>query len=375
MRFKRAMALMMAGWFLFAFPVLARAESSTSAKGACTIEISTGRILYEKNADAKMPMASTTKIMTAIVAIENGDLDEVITIPEEGSGIEGSSLYLKPGEQFTLRDLLYGMMLQSGNDAAVNIAIHIGGSVEGFSAMMNEKAKQIGAVNSNFTNPHGLNDKNHYTTARDLAMITAYAMKDPTFAEIVGTQYYEMIPIGAGDKRTVKNKNKLLWNFADATGVKTGYTSDAGKCYVGSANRNGMHIVTVVLSCPDMWKDAQALLEDAFSEYRMYDVILRGEIMGSVEVGNGIHQSVAALANESVAVPLKEGEMGKIETKVDLPQNITAPVMGGDVIGSAILMMDGKEITQIDLIAEASVYPDTYGYRIKKILRQYLQTR
>ena len=175
--------------------------------------------------------------------------------------------------------------------------------------------------------------------------------------------------------RTIKNKNKLLWNYPDATGVKTGYTKDAGKCYVGSAKRNGMHVVTVVLGCPDMWKDAQGLLENAFSEYRMYDVIMRGEIMGSVEVGNGIHQSVAALANESIAVPLKEGELGKIETKVDLPQNMTAPIMGGDVVGTANISMDGKQVAQIDLIAEASVYPDTYGYRVRKILRHYLQTR
>ena len=375
MRLKRAISLILMGVILCIFPMATGAQTSTSAKGACTIEVSTGRVLYEKNADTKMPMASTTKVMTAIVAIENGNLDDIITIPQEGSGIEGSSLYLKPGEQFTLKDLLYGMMLQSGNDAAVNIAIHIGGSVDGFAELMNQKAKELGAVNSHFVNPHGLNDKNHYTTARDLAMITAYAMRDPTFCEIVGTQYYKMTPKGEGDMRTIKNKNKLLWNYPDATGVKTGYTKDAGKCYVGSAKRNGMHVVTVVLGCPDMWKDAQGLLENAFSEYRMYDVIMRGEIMGSVEVGNGIHQSVAALANESIAVPLKEGELGKIETKVDLPQNMTAPIMGGDVVGTANISMDGKQVAQIDLIAEASVYPDTYGYRVRKILRHYLQTR
>ena len=240
------------------------AEASAAAEIA--MELTTETVLKEGNADAKLPMASTTKIMTAIIIVEDCNLDEVITVPDKAVGVEGSSIYLKKGEKIDIRDLLYGLMLRSGNDSATALAIHHSGSVEKFVEVMNERAKKIGAKSTQFKNPSGLPDNEHYTTARDLCKIACYAMRNETFKEVVSTRSHK------GNFRTYANKNKMLYSYDGANGVKTGYTVKAGRCLVSSAERNGMDVVTVVLNCPDMYERSKALLDSAFDNYKLLNL-------------------------------------------------------------------------------------------------------
>lgn len=238
-----------------------RADAATVSAGECVVEISSRRFLHEHNADQRLPMASTTKILTALVILEDSNLDEVVTVPKQAEGTEGSSVYLKAGEQISVRDLLYGLMLRSGNDCAVTLALYHSGSIQNFARAMNEKAVSLGAENSHFVNPHGLPNEGHYTTARDLALIAAAAMQNKDFREIVSTKFYA--------PRGWQNKNKMLWNFEGALGVKTGFTVRAGRCLVSAAERDGMTLVSVVLNSPQMFERSEELLENAFTDYRM----------------------------------------------------------------------------------------------------------
>ena len=238
-------------------------ESFASSQAEIAMELSTGTILTESNAHARLPMASTTKILTAIIIIEDCNLDEEITVPNEAVGVEGSSIYLTKDEKIDVRDLLYGLMLRSGNDSAVALAIHHSGSIENFAAVMNKRAKKMGAENSNFKNPSGLPDDEHYTTAYDLCTIACYAMKNETFKEIVSTKSY------TGKYKTFLNKNKILYKYESANGIKTGYTLKAGRCLVSSAEENGMDIVCVVLNCPEMYERSINIFKSCFKKFKL----------------------------------------------------------------------------------------------------------
>ena len=234
--------------------------AACAARAECVAELSSRRILYEKNGEDRLPMASTTKIATALTVLEGGnDLDETFKVPAAGCGIEGSSAYLKEGEETSERDLLYGLMLRSGNDCAVTLALREEGSVRKFAEKMNRTAQRAGALHTHFKNPHGLPEKGHYTTARDLTFIACLALENPVFAEIVSTKYYE--------KKNWTNKNKMLENYDGAIGVKTGFTKQAGRCLVSAARRGNMTLVCTVLSCGDTYGRSSALLDDAFSAY------------------------------------------------------------------------------------------------------------
>ena len=237
------------------------ATAESYARAECVVEVSSRRVLHEKNAETPLPNASTTKILTAIIVIDDCDLSETVEIPSQAAGTEGSSIYLKAGENYTVEELLYGLMLRSGNDAAVTLALHHSGSMEAFAQKMNEKATMLGATDSYFVNPHGLPDKRHKTTARDLALIAAYAMQNETFRTIVSTKYYA--------PRGWANKNKMLASYEGANGIKTGFTTDAGRCLVTSAERNGMTLVGVVLGCPQMYERTAELLDSAFANYSL----------------------------------------------------------------------------------------------------------
>lgn len=240
--------------------------ASADASAEIAMELTTGTVLSESNADAKLPMASTTKIMTAIIIVEDCNLDETLTAPKEAAGVEGSSIYLKAGEQIDVRDLLYGLMLRSGNDSAAALAIHHSGSIEKFVGVMNDRAKKIGAESTNFKNPSGLPDSEHYTTARDLCKIACYAMKNDAFRQIVSTKSY------SGKYKSFVNKNKMLYKFEGANGVKTGYTVKAGRCLVSSAERDGMDVVCVVLNCYDMYERSSAILDSCLSGYKLLKI-------------------------------------------------------------------------------------------------------
>lgn len=227
------------------------------------MEVQTETVLHSSDVDVQLPMASTTKIMTALLVAEDCDLDRVVTVPDSAVGAEGSSIYLKRGEEIDVRDLLYGLMLRSGNDAAEALAVIHSGSREAFIERMNARARELGAQNTNFTNPSGLPDESHYTTARDLCKIACAAMRNEVFRQVVGTKSWK------GRFRSYSNKNKMLFNYDGATGVKTGYTKRAGRCLVSSAQRGGMEVVCVVLNVGDMYARSAAILDSCFKDYEV----------------------------------------------------------------------------------------------------------
>ena len=262
--------------FIFYATVVFSADGiSLSAKSAALYDPSSKSFLFTKNADLRLPMASTTKIMTALVAIENASLEKSVSISDEAVGTEGSSLYLKQGEIMTMGDLLMGLMLRSANDAALAIAYEISGSVEAFAEKMNEKAALIGADSTHFTNPHGLDDKEHYTTAKDLAIITAEALNNSTFLKIVSTEKC-IIKNADGEARLLTNHNKLLKLYDGAIGVKTGFTKKSGRCLVGAAERDGARLISVTINAPDDWNDHKTLFDYGF--YKLKSVPITEQI-------------------------------------------------------------------------------------------------
>ncbi|MCH5160153.1 MAG: D-alanyl-D-alanine carboxypeptidase [Clostridiales bacterium] len=307
----------------------ASADFSTSAQSAVVMERSSHRVLFEQNADAHLPMASTTKIVTALTVLNHADLDDVVEVNPEAVGIEGSSIYLRAGEHLTVRELLYGLMLRSGNDSAVALALHVAGSIESFAEMMNDTAKQAGCVDSHFVNPHGLHDDEHYTSARDLATLTCIALNNPDFQQIVATKAVRISNEGMDYDRVLVNKNKLLSNFEDADGVKTGYTKKAGRCFVGSATRNGMQVVVVVLNCGPMFEETADLLNAAFNNYHLQCVIPLNKMCGSrMEKGKRVYYSCP----QSFSYPVHDGE--ELTTDINLDgevPTISAFLNGGKV--------------------------------------------
>ena len=354
----------------------ARAEEiSVSAKSAVVMEASTGRVLYQKNAFEKMPMASTTKIMTALVAIENGNLDDRVTVSPNASGIEGSSIWLSPGETMTLSDLLFGLMLASGNDAAVAIAEHIGGDVETFVGMMNDKAREIGAYNTHFANPHGLPADNHYTTAYDLALISAYAMQNKIFREVVKTQYKTLPWEGHEWDRVVKNKNKILWNYEGGNGIKTGFTKEAGRCLAAAAEREGMQLVSVVLCAPDMFNDCMALMDYGFEYFDNSLVVKAGEKIGEIAVKDGMEKSFPVYTEKDVYFPLTQEEAANLKKRVYIEETLTAPVKKGQQVGRIELWLGEDRIQSVALTAPYDIGENSYSFNLSKLLGLWLNGR
>lgn len=322
------------------------------AGAAIVMDTETGRVLFEKNAYSRRSMASTTKIMTAIVAIENGNLDDIVTVSQKAAVVGGSTIHLKAGEKLTLRELLYGLMLESGNDAAIAIAEHIGGTVDNFLEMMNKKAGLLGAKNTCFKSPHGLDKNGHYSTAYDLAVITRYALKNPTFSKIVGTRSMGIT------NRGLYNTNEMLDLYPGADGVKTGYTGLAGRCLVTSATRDNWRIISVVMGCPTRYIRAQsskAILDYAFNNFKIYALLKPGEDIRKIPVIKGVKDSVAVKSIEEIRFPLKKDELDMVETGVYLPDSLTAPVYAGEDVGSIEYLINGEAIAHSTLKAWTDV--------------------
>lgn len=273
------------------------------------MEQSSRRVLYDEGRNVRCYPASTTKILTALCVLENSSLSDIVTVPKQAEGVEGSSLYLKCGDKITVEDLLYGLMLRSGNDCAVALAINTSGSVDDFVKLMNETAKKLGANNSHFVNPHGLHDDLHYVTAYDLALICAKAYDNEQFCKIVGTKKRKIIV--NDEQRYIANKNKLLSNFDGANGVKTGYTKKSGRCLVGGANRDGMQLISVVLNCADMWNDTVRILNFAFDNYYMCPLDKALLTNGSEEVRVVASQNVTQDWRD-ICYPIKKDGSEKI---------------------------------------------------------------
>ena len=322
---------------------------SLSAQSAVLIDARDGRILYEKDADTPRPMASTTKIMTALVALESMDVNEIIKIPDEAIGVEGSSIYLQKGEKMTLLELLYALLLQSANDAAVAIAVGVSGSVEAFAQSMNEKALELGLTSTHFENPNGLDADGHVTTARELAILTAYALRNPIFAEIVST-HKRKISGPDGGVRVVVNHNKLLNMYDGCVGVKTGFTKKSGRCLVSAACRESLTLIAVTLSAPDDWRDHTALLNYGYENYLCEILCDEGGFIETLPVVGGAQDSLLCVNCDFVAATLPKNH-GEISIKVELPHMVYAPVKAGDVVGHVTYKCDGKVIGETDIKA------------------------
>jgi serine-type D-Ala-D-Ala carboxypeptidase (penicillin-binding protein 5/6) len=331
-------------------PHKVNASVSVSAKSAILMEQKSGRILYEKDANTKRRIASITKIMTAILAIESGKMNQYVKVSEQATRAEGSSVYLKPGEKIKLKDLVYGLMLRSGNDTAVAIAEYVGGSVEGFSVLMNQKAREIGMYNTHFANPHGLDDsKDHYSTAYDMAVLMRYAMQNKTFRIISGTKVYRSPnPTEAWD-RVWKNKNRLLTKYQYSTGGKTGYTKLAKRTLVTTATKGDMSLIAVTLNDSDDWNDHISMYESGFKAYDMAEVLPKGKIDNVKNKNFKDHLYL----KDSVVYPATNEEMSLFSVKYKL--NKPSKSWGNNkkmesIVGKAEVYLDGR------VVEEAPIY-------------------
>jgi len=327
--------------------------AAADAVSAIVIEEETGIVLYEKNAAAPLPMASTTKIMTALVALEECALEELVTAGKNAFGVPGTSIYLEQGESLSMEQLLYGLMLASGNDAAVAIAEHVAGSVERFCEMMNARAVEIGCQNTHFSTPHGLPADNHFTTAHDLALISREAMKNDVFRKIVSTQRACIPWVSRGYDRVLNNKNRLLSNYAGAIGIKTGYTKAAGRCLSFAAERDGMTLIGVVLNCPDWFDVSAQLLDHVFDRYEKKRIYSAGDVIAKVEVEGGVDKSVEVCLALDVSVPmLKEEEPSLL---ISLPQHLPAGFSEGEIIGVVDVNTQEGTLLSVPLITRNGV--------------------
>ena len=343
-------------------------ETATYAKGMAVVEASSGRILFQKNCNGRFPMASTTKIMTALVALENAkNLDETFKVDDRSIGVEGTSLYLQKGEEKTLRELLYGLMLPSGNDAAVAIALRISKTEEEFVELMNKKAKSLGLENTHFSNPHGLDAEGHYTSAFDLAKITACAMENPTFCEIVKTKNVTVSGNEMVQAKLLKNKNKLLWQMEECEGVKTGFTDNAKRCFVASAKKDGMRLICVVLNCGPMFEESKRLLQMGFENYSMVSLLGEYSKQPSVEVENGVKTSVETFSKRKFEFPLSKDEIEIVKTEIDLPSKISAPVKKEQELGKISIKLGNETLFVEKIFSTSEIESTKFMDKLEKI--------
>lgn len=346
------------------------AQGETSAKAACILDQRTGRVLFECNMHARLPMASTTKVMTALLAIELGNAESEVVCSDQAFGVPGTSIYLQQGETLTLEQMLLGLMLSSGNDAAVAIAEHIGGSVEDFVALMNARAREIGAVNTHFANPHGLPDDSHYTTAYDLALIARAAMENDAFRRIVSMQRASIPWEGRTYKRQLNNKNRLLSDYPGATGIKTGYTSKAGRCLVFGALRDNLELTGVVLGCSNWFDEAARLMDGCFQTYSMVRVLGPTLPAGEIAVTGGRADRVGMCVMEDMSVPLSEGESAQIV--LDVPDAVAAPVYPGMHLGTAKLVAGGRVYAEGEVVASGRVESDRVTLNVRRVMAGWI---
>lgn len=324
-----------------------------SAESAVLIDGDSGRILYEKNAYEKRGMASTTKIMTALVVLENAKLDDVVNVSYNASITEGSSMYLKANEKITVEGLLYGLMLNSGNDAATALAEHTSGNIEKFAELMNKKAKEIGMKNTSFANPHGLDNENHYSTAYDMALLTKYAIKNETFKTIVGTKS-KIIQTQGGEYKYLTNHNKLLSMYEYCSGVKTGFTKKCGRCLVSFSERNDVKLITITLNAPDDWNDHISLYDEYFNIYKRYNIINNNDYIASINVENSDENNLKLYSSKAISLTLTPDEYKDLDIEYKYNDTVNAPIYKGQIMGKINVRLNNKIIASSPIIT-------TYG--------------
>lgn len=347
---------------LMILPVRA-AEIDVSAECAVLIESSTGDIIYEKNANNRHLIASTTKIMTALVALENYDISQTVKVSEKAVGVEGSSIYLSKNEELLMEDLLYALMLESANDAAAAIAIATAGSIDGFADLMNSKVKTLGLENTNFTNPHGLDNENHYSTAYDLAILTCNALQNETFRTIVST-YKKAIPLQSDNgTRILMNHNRLIKTYEGAIGVKTGFTKKSGRCLVSAADRDGVMLIAVTLNAPNDWNDHRQMLDYGFAKYERRLLAYAGENSFVIPVLNGDKEFIKCKNIDDLYAVIEKDNVN-ITSVVEMKQFYYAPINQGETLGKIIYYNNGIEIGQAPIISDYDINEIDYKFNL-----------
>lgn len=345
--------------FIFSATDLTLASASPNIIGgaAIVIDSNNGQMLYEKNSHQRMYPASTTKTLTAIVALENSNLSDQVKISSDACNVEGSAIGLQEGERISMEDLLYALMLNSGNDTAVAIAEHVGGSVSGFVDLMNKKAVEIGAVDSHFNNPNGLPDPNHYSSAYDLAVIARYAMKNPEFRKIVATETRNIRRENPEAQTYLLNHNRMLWQYEGAIGIKTGYTDAAGQCLVTAANRQNRELIAVVLGSvgTSIWDDARVLLDYGFVEFKSASIVDAAKYITDTNVKYGVSTSVPVVTSQSFTYDFPKDKPAEVRQEVRLKEQVSAPVAAGQKLGELVFLSGEREIGRVDLVSQQDV--------------------
>ena len=340
------------------------AEPELAAVAAFLMDPETADILYEKNADQPLPMASTTKIMTAIVAMENASLSELITISNNASGVGESSVWLEEGEILSVEQLLYALLVQSANDAAVALAESVGGSEQAFVEMMNQKAAELGAENTHFVNSHGLDQEGHYSSARDLATMAEYAMRDPLFREIVKSDGYQIPWPGHPWNRVLENHNRLLEMYPYATGIKTGYTFGAGRCLVASASKEGRDLISVILNSDDYWNETIMLMEYGFGSFSRVEYAYSGQPLAAVEVGRFPTKEVNAVATSDLAFTVRRDRLDQfIMAMMYYREWLPYPVADGQEVGYLVAGKGSEYEREVVLVSDAYRLPPGFMVR------------
>ena len=331
-------------------------------KGAVLIDAENDRVLFEHNKDEKLPMASTTKIMTALIALEEENIDEYFSVSKKDITVEGSSMGLLPEDKVTLRILAKGMLLASGNDAANAAAIKISGSVENFVRLMNQRAKEMGLENTSFETPSGLDGENHFSTAYDMAVLAKNALQNPEFAKICGSKSLREEYGNPPYSRVINNHNRLLKTFEGATGVKTGFTKKAGRCLVSSAEREGVSLICVTLNCPDDWNWHTKIYDEYFAKLKSVQLEKSVEKI-EIHVSGGNEKSVTAVP-QNISVSLFEGEEERMEIIISKPPFVFAPVEKGEILGKALFYLEGELVAETPLVAENNIetVPKSHGF-------------
>lgn len=358
------------------FAITSNDKLTITAESAILIDADTGDIIFEKNSNKLMYPASTTKIMTAILTLENANLNDKIIIDKETPFTDGSRIYVREGEEFTVEQLLYALLIESANDAAVALAKHISGSIEEFAKLMNKRAKELGAKNTHFTNPHGLPDHEHVTTAYDLAIIAKYGMTIPKFREIVKTVRYKIPPTNKQpETRYLKNRNRLLWGIGGRNrikykgkwidikydlvdGIKTGYTTEAQQCLVATAHKDNRRLISVVLKSirTNVYVDTRTLLDYGFDNFKSINIVNFGEIIRTIEIPNGVEQSLNLITQMGLTKTLPiETNINEIKSLIELNPQILAPISKGEVLGKITYTLNGNKIGEVSLIASKSI--------------------
>ena len=337
------------------YPELADQAPALSARAAVLLDARTGAILYAHNATMPREPASTTKVMTALLALEFGNLDDVVVVSRRAAATPGSRAHIAAGQRFRLRDLLYGLLLPSGNDAAIAIAEHISGSVPRFVALMNEQAQRLGMTGTRFRNPHGLPAPGHVSTALDLARLTLRASHEPEFLRISCTRWQEVCELGSGQRLRWSNTNELLWSFPFIEGGKTGTTRAAGRCLVAVARRGSQRLIAVVLNAPDRWGDVRRLFEWGFDRFALQQAARIGDRLGEVPVRGGTIAQVPVIVDADLVAAVPAERAADVRLRLDLPAAVDAPILAQQRLGQAQLVLDGRVLAVADVRAAREV--------------------